>query len=59
MDMQVAGCYPAQTATFPGQLVSLLETHYAALSPTLRTSIVKALILLRHRNQVRHPSFNF
>ncbi|KAK9862024.1 hypothetical protein WJX84_008292 [Apatococcus fuscideae] len=50
---QVAGCYPAQTATFPGQLVSLLETHYAALSPTLRTSIVKALILLRHRNQVQ------
>ncbi|KAK9840402.1 hypothetical protein WJX74_009278 [Apatococcus lobatus] len=50
---QVAGCYPAQTAAFPGQLISLLDTHYAALSPSLRTSVVKALILLRHRNQVQ------
>ena len=49
---QVAGCYPAQSAAFPGQLISLLDTHYAAMSPSLRTSVVKALILLRHRNQV-------
>lgn len=51
--MQVVGCYPQHTSAFVGQLTTMLDTHQEVLEPNLRQTLVKALILLRNRNQVR------
>ena len=40
-------------AGFAGELQTLLDTHYAVLEPTLRRTLVGALILMRNRGQVR------
>lgn len=49
---QVSSCYPEQTAGFASEISDLLEKHYAVLNNGLRQTLVKALILLRNRNQV-------
>ena len=51
--MQVSSCYPKETGDFAPELIKLLDTHYAVLDPALRRGLVKALILLRNKGQVR------
>lgn len=49
---QVAYCYRDDTASFADDLMNLLERQGPMLNPDLRLSLVKSLILLRHRGQV-------
>ena len=51
--MQVSSRYPKETSDFAPELIKLLDTHYALLDPSLRRGLVKALILLRNKGQVR------
>ena len=51
--VQVTSCYPKETHDFAPELINLLDTHYAVLDPALRRGLVKALILLRNKGQVR------
>ena len=46
------GSYPAETATFASDLMELLEKHGPLLDPSLRTTLVKALILLRNKRDL-------
>jgi len=46
------GCYPEETADFATDLMELLEKHGPLLDPSFRTSLVKALILLRNKRQL-------
>ena len=60
--LQVSSCYPEETKDFALELSDLLDKHYAVLNSSLRQTLVKALILLRNRNQVSckskpHPFF--
>ena len=48
----VHGCYPDVTAPFVVDVTKLLDTHGPALDPPLRQSLVKALILLRNKQQL-------
>lgn len=48
----VAKSYPDELATFPQQLIDLLDKHGALLHPQLRTQLVQALILLRHKGLI-------
>jgi NUC130/3NT domain len=48
---QVAASYPQQTEGFAGEVAALLDTHGDILDGSLRLALVKALILLRNRNQ--------
>lgn len=48
----VASCYPALTSDFSKQLISTLEEHHAAMESGLRLTLIKALILLRNKNQL-------
>lgn len=49
---QVAYCYRDDTANFADNLMDLLDRQGPMLDPDLRLSLVKSLILLRHRGQV-------
>ncbi len=49
---QVAYCYKDSTSSFAEELMELLDRQGAVLDPDLRLSLVKSLILLRHRGQV-------
>uniref|UniRef100_A0A7R9V1A5 Protein SDA1 n=2 Tax=Chlamydomonas euryale TaxID=1486919 RepID=A0A7R9V1A5_9CHLO len=49
---QVVGCYPTQTASFASQVMELLDAHYATLEPSLRRTLVQALVLMRNRHQI-------
>ena len=46
------GCYPDETVTFSADVMELLEKHGPLLDPSLRTTLVKALILLRNKRQL-------
>ncbi|KAF0684282.1 Aste57867_23746 [Aphanomyces stellatus] len=48
----VSTCYPTELATFPQDLIHLLERHSAVLEATLRKTLVQALILMRNKNVV-------
>ncbi|KAH9113702.1 hypothetical protein AeMF1_012141 [Aphanomyces euteiches] len=48
----VSTCYPEELASFPADLIHLLEKHSAVLEPTLRKTLVQALILMRNKNVV-------
>ncbi|KAF2663945.1 SDA1 domain-containing protein [Microthyrium microscopicum] len=48
----VAECYPELTASFPEDLISLLDKHHAILEPELREKIVGALVLLRNKDVI-------
>jgi protein SDA1 len=50
---QVSSCYPDKTANLPTEIISLLDTHALILDPSLRISLVKALILLRNKNRLQ------
>jgi protein SDA1 len=45
----VCTCYKAETAEFPGQLMSLLADHAPALDGDVRRTVAQALMLLRNR----------
>ncbi|KAH3757596.1 ARM repeat superfamily protein [Pelomyxa schiedti] len=49
---QVAKSYPADLKDLPNQFSKLLEQHCASLDPLLRRALVKALILMRNRQQL-------
>lgn len=46
----VADCYPKITATFPQDLITLLNRHHATLDAELRDKIVGSLVLLRKKD---------
>jgi protein SDA1 len=48
----VSDCYPTLTATFPQDLINLLERHHASLESELRDKIVGALVLLRKKDVI-------
>jgi hypothetical protein len=48
----VAPAFPERTAFLAPQLIDLLSAHAAVMDSTLRTSLVKALHLLRNRGRV-------
>ena len=50
--LQVAPCYPKRVDGFVEEVTALLQTHAAILDPSLRRTLVKALILMRNRDQV-------
>jgi len=50
---QASSCYPTEMATFPPKLMSFLLARKDALSPELRTSLVRACILMHNRKQVQ------
>ena len=50
---QVAPCYPKRVGGFVEEVTGLLQTHAAVLDPALRQTLVKALILMRNRDQAR------
>lgn len=45
-------CYADKTTEFVTDVSDLLEKHYNTLDSSLRHTLVKALILLRNRDQV-------
>lgn len=47
---QVAQCYTKDMATFPQQLIDLLQKHHTVLHSDMRMTFCKALILLRNKN---------
>jgi protein SDA1 len=50
--MEVALCYPRETAEFPTQLSTLLLGSYATLSPDTRKALVHNLVLLRNKDVI-------
>ena len=48
----VAPCYPEACARFPAQITTLLEERVDTLDPSLRMTLVQALILVRNRGLV-------
>jgi protein SDA1 len=48
--LQVAPCYPAECKSIPDQLINLLKGHYDTIAPSLRLTMVQALILLRNKD---------
>ncbi|KAK6195869.1 hypothetical protein SNE40_001207 [Patella caerulea] len=49
---QIAQCYREELATYPQELCDILQTHGTVLDPTMRMTLVKALILLRNKNLI-------
>ncbi|KAL4422877.1 hypothetical protein ABPG75_009074 [Micractinium tetrahymenae] len=49
---QVSSSYPKFAEDFSKDLMELLDRHHAVLEPGLRQTLVKALILLRNRQQL-------
>lgn len=49
---QVSSSYPKFAEDFAKDLMELLDKHHAVLEPALRQTLVKALILLRNRQQL-------
>ncbi|KAJ3130286.1 Protein SDA1 [Nowakowskiella sp. JEL0407] len=48
----ITSCYKSETAEFPKLLISLLEKDAATLDPTLRKTMVQALILMKNKNEL-------
>lgn len=51
-NVQVAQCYPKQTADFPSHMSSLLLESYGTLSPDTRRSLVQNLVMLRNKDVI-------
>lgn len=47
---QIAHCYPNELATFPQQIIDLLNKHNTVLDNSMRMTFCRALILLRNKN---------
>lgn len=48
----VASCYPEETSSFATDIGGLLDKHGGVLDTSLRQTLVKALILLRNKQQL-------
>ncbi|KAJ3121195.1 Protein SDA1 [Nowakowskiella sp. JEL0407] len=48
----ITSCYRSETGEFPKLLISLLEKDAATLDPTLRKTMVQALILMKNKNEL-------
>lgn len=48
----MAPCYPDKTQDVVTDISQILDKHYAVMKSNLRHTLVKALILLRNRNEV-------
>ncbi|KAE8441168.1 hypothetical protein EG329_005797 [Mollisiaceae sp. DMI_Dod_QoI] len=48
----VADCFPADTASFPSDLKTILTLHHAELESELREKIVGSLVLLRRKEVI-------
>ena len=49
---QLAPSYPAVTKELPSHLSELLLEHHASLSPDLRRTCLRCLVMLRHRQVI-------
>ncbi|KRT83267.1 hypothetical protein AMK59_4446, partial [Oryctes borbonicus] len=47
---QVSRCYPKELATYPQQLIDILEKHSTVLHNDTRMQICRGLVLLRNKN---------
>lgn len=47
----VAPSFPAKSSMLPGQLIGALDEHCEVMHPSMRSTLVQALILLRNRDQ--------
>lgn len=47
---QIAQCYSKELATFPQQIMDLLQKHNTVLDNSMRMSFCRALILMRNKN---------
>mmetsp|Transcript_85216 Transcript_85216/g.182645 ORF Transcript_85216/g.182645 Transcript_85216/m.182645 type:complete len:693 (+) Transcript_85216:1-2079(+) len=47
----VAPSFPSKATAYPGLLIGSLTEHYEIMHPSMRQTIVQALILLRNRDQ--------
>ncbi|PHH51736.1 Protein SDA1 [Ceratocystis fimbriata CBS 114723] len=52
----VADCYPEDTASFAGDLKTMLLQHHKLLHPELREKAVGSLVLLRRKEQIDSSS---
>jgi protein SDA1 len=50
--LAVCGCYPKETANFPGELKEILATNHRDLSPELREKIISCLTMLRNKDVI-------
>lgn len=51
-NLQVAQCYPKETADFPNHLSTLLLESYLTLNPDTRKVLVQNLVTLRNKNVI-------
>ncbi|KAF8759569.1 Protein required for actin cytoskeleton organization and cell cycle progression [Rhizoctonia solani] len=50
--MQVAQCFPKETADFPSHLSELLLQNYSTLTPDTRKTLVSNLVMLRNKDVI-------
>jgi protein SDA1 len=50
--IQVATCYPKETAEFPAQISTLLLESYGILAPDTRKTLLQNLIMLRNKDVI-------
>jgi protein SDA1 len=50
--LQVATCYPKETAEFPTQISTLLLESYGILSPDTRKTLLQNLVMLRNKDVI-------
>ncbi|CAG9463549.1 unnamed protein product [Pedinophyceae sp. YPF-701] len=50
---QVSHCFPEELKGFPGEVMALLDKHYAVLTPPMRRSLVQVLMLLKSRGRLQ------
>lgn len=52
----VCGCFPKETANFPGELRALISNNHRDLTPTLREKIIQCLVMLRNKDIISAES---
>ena len=50
--IQVATCYPKETAEFPAQISTLLLESYGILAPDTRKTLLQNLVMLRNKDVI-------
>jgi protein SDA1 len=50
--VQVATCYPKETAEFPAQISTLLLESYGILAPDTRKTLLQNLVMLRNKDVI-------
>lgn len=52
----VCGCFPKETANFPGELKALITNNHRDLTPDLREKIIQCLVMLRNKDVITAES---